>query len=180
MWMFLKDGKRIVCPAWVYMCRDEGRWVDEEVFPHSYNPKMTLNMTQTSTASASTRARSGRKKSTAADKKVENKAVEVDQTLKEEEEEEEAFGKDENKDDDEGGMTEDIAMFDKLIGDNSRSAVSSEQRRSLKMKLSSSTGRRSKDGEADEADMPSSSQVEQAISWSDPREVFLQSILSEL
>ena len=55
--------------------------VDEEVFPHSYNPKMTLNMTQTST----TRARSGRKKSTAvADKKAaDDKAVAVDETLKE-------------------------------------------------------------------------------------------------
>ena len=50
------------------------------MFPHSYNPKMTLNMTQTST----TRARSGRKKSTVVDKKAAaDKAVEVDETLKE-------------------------------------------------------------------------------------------------
>ena len=80
----------------------------------------------------------------------------------------------------EGGMTEDIAKFDKLIGDasrdNSRSAVSSEQRRSLRMKLSSSTGKEGrKDGgdDDDDADMPSASQAElnaQAISWTDPRE----------
>ena len=109
--------------------------VDEEVFPHSYNPKMTLNMTQTSTQN--TRARSGRKKSTVVEDKPTNIAAEVDETLKEENAvPEEAMDEDEDKGD-EGGMTEDIAKFDKLIGENSRSAaVGSEQRRSLRMKLS--------------------------------------------
>ena len=83
------------------------------------------------------------------------------------------------EEEEEGGMTEDIAKFDKLIGDasrdNSRSAVSSEQRRSLRMKLSSSTGKegRKDGGDDDDADMPSASQAElnaQAISWTDPRE----------
>ena len=89
-----KDGKRIVCPAWVYMCRDEGRRVDEEIFPHTYNPKMTLNITLSQSAATATRTRSGggggRKKSTsaAADRKA-AKAAEVDDTLKEEEEEQE-------------------------------------------------------------------------------------------
>ena len=99
-----------------------------------------------------------------------SRLVKVDETLKEEEDEEAMEAAVEQEDDkEEGGMTEDIAMFDKLIGDasTSRSAVSSEQRRSLKMKLSSSTGkgRRNKDGGAegdddDDADMPSSSQAE--------------------
>ena len=137
--------------------------VDEEVFPHSYNPKMTLNMTQTSTQN--TRARSGRKKSTVVEDKPTNKAAEVDETLKEEDADpEEAMDEDEDKGD-EGGMTEDIAKFDKLIGENSRSAaVGSEQRRSLRMKLSLG------DEDGNEADMPSASQADQAISWSDPRE----------
>ena len=86
-----KDGKRIVCPAWVYMCRDEGRRVDEEIFPHTYNPKMTLNITL-SQSTATTRTRSGgggkKKKSTAAADRKAGKAAEVDETLKEEEEEE--------------------------------------------------------------------------------------------
>ena len=51
--------------------------VDEEVFPHSYNPKMTLNMTQSTTAATRSRSGGGRKKSAASDKKAANKAVEV-------------------------------------------------------------------------------------------------------
>ena len=38
------DGKIIVCPEWVKMCFDENRKVEEVLFPHTYNPKMSLNM----------------------------------------------------------------------------------------------------------------------------------------
>ena len=43
----LQDGKKIVSPDWVHMCQDESRKVEEEIFPHNYNPKMTLNITST-------------------------------------------------------------------------------------------------------------------------------------
>ncbi len=34
-----KDGKKVVCPDWVYMSRDEGRLVEEDAFPHTFNPR---------------------------------------------------------------------------------------------------------------------------------------------
>ena len=38
------DGKSIVSPEWINMCFDENRQVEEVLFPHTYNPKMSLNM----------------------------------------------------------------------------------------------------------------------------------------
>jgi hypothetical protein len=51
-----------VCPDWVYMCRDEGRRIEESIFPHTYNPKMSLNVT---TSSQQQQSRPSRKKSMA-------------------------------------------------------------------------------------------------------------------
>ena len=39
-----EDGKSIVSPEWINMCYDENRKVEEVLFPHTYNPKMSLNM----------------------------------------------------------------------------------------------------------------------------------------
>ena len=39
-----EDGKYIVSPEWINMCYDENRKVEEVLFPHTYNPKMSLNM----------------------------------------------------------------------------------------------------------------------------------------
>lgn len=47
-----KDGKFVVSPDWVYMCRDEKRRIEEDTFPHSFNPKKTLNITISSSQSA--------------------------------------------------------------------------------------------------------------------------------
>ncbi|XP_076358286.1 mutagen-sensitive 101 isoform X2 [Tachypleus tridentatus] len=37
------QGKSIVCPDWVYACRDENELVDENLFPYYYNPRMSLS-----------------------------------------------------------------------------------------------------------------------------------------
>ena len=36
----------IVSPDWVYFCRDEMERVEESTFPHTFNPKMKLNLSQ--------------------------------------------------------------------------------------------------------------------------------------
>ncbi|KAK4321748.1 hypothetical protein Pmani_007486 [Petrolisthes manimaculis] len=36
------DGKVIVAPDWVWMCRDENARIDEELFPHMHNSKKSL------------------------------------------------------------------------------------------------------------------------------------------
>ncbi|XP_013785818.1 DNA topoisomerase 2-binding protein 1-like isoform X2 [Limulus polyphemus] len=38
-----EQGKHIVCPDWVYACRDENELVDESLFPYSFNPRMSLS-----------------------------------------------------------------------------------------------------------------------------------------
>ena len=39
-----EDGKYVVAPIWVYMSKDCGERYDEDAFPHTYNPKMTLSV----------------------------------------------------------------------------------------------------------------------------------------
>jgi len=31
---------KVVSPYWILMCRDEGAWASEDIFPHTYNPKV--------------------------------------------------------------------------------------------------------------------------------------------
>ena len=54
--MAKKDGKHVVGPGWVKMCRDEAKLVEEELFPHTYNPKMTLDISVMSQANNTRRA----------------------------------------------------------------------------------------------------------------------------
>ena len=39
-----QQGCKIVSPDWVYKCRDENKKVSEFNFPHTFNPRMKLNM----------------------------------------------------------------------------------------------------------------------------------------
>ena len=39
-----KKGKFIVSPHWLDACLDEDCHVDEALYPHTYNPKMSLNV----------------------------------------------------------------------------------------------------------------------------------------
>merc|ERR1719150_1500109 len=41
-------GVFVVAPDWVFMCRDEGRKVEEELFPHTFNPRKKLDITGSS------------------------------------------------------------------------------------------------------------------------------------
>jgi len=50
-------GCRIVSPDWVYMCRDERERVQESTFPHTFNPRLKLDMTDTSKMSTNSRTR---------------------------------------------------------------------------------------------------------------------------
>ena len=40
-------GIHIVAPDWIWMCRDEKRLIDESLFPHTHNPKMSLSIITT-------------------------------------------------------------------------------------------------------------------------------------
>ena len=43
-----QQGCKIVAPDWVHMCRDESDKVSESLFPHTFNPRMKLNLTRDS------------------------------------------------------------------------------------------------------------------------------------
>ncbi|RXG69249.1 DNA topoisomerase 2-binding protein 1 [Armadillidium vulgare] len=55
------EGKFIVAPDWVWMCRDEGKRIDESLFPHVHNPKMSLSIISTKSSPVKGRKK-GRKK----------------------------------------------------------------------------------------------------------------------
>ena len=41
-------GCFVVSPDWIYMCRDEKEKVSESTFPHTFNPRLKLDITETS------------------------------------------------------------------------------------------------------------------------------------
>ena len=46
-----QQGCKIIAPDWVYMCRDENDKVSESLFPHTFNPRMKLNLTTSTSTS---------------------------------------------------------------------------------------------------------------------------------
>jgi len=46
--MAREAGIFVISPDWVFMCRDEGRRVEEELFPHTFNPRKKLDITGSS------------------------------------------------------------------------------------------------------------------------------------
>ncbi|XP_076054847.1 mutagen-sensitive 101 isoform X2 [Oratosquilla oratoria] len=68
-----EDGKIIVSPEWVWMCRDENNKIDEELFPHTHNPKMTLSILSAKATPTSSRRGHKRKIGTnASTRKIED------------------------------------------------------------------------------------------------------------
>merc|ERR1719312_1358425 len=53
-------GCFIVSPNWVYMCRDEKCRVAESTFPHTFNPRLKLDKTETNLSSTSRLSRSSK------------------------------------------------------------------------------------------------------------------------
>jgi len=51
-------GKIIVSPDWIYMCRSESRRVEESAFPHTYNPKTTISLSETQNSAVRGRPKS--------------------------------------------------------------------------------------------------------------------------
>ena len=66
-----EEGKIIVSPEWVWMCRDENEKIDEELFPHTHNPKMMLSIFSKKVNTNNTRKGGPRKKHLSGDDKSE-------------------------------------------------------------------------------------------------------------
>lgn len=70
------EGKIIVAPEWVWMCQDESKRIDEELFPHTHNPKMALSLLCTKTSTNNRRGRPRKKHLSGDDKAEETKEEE--------------------------------------------------------------------------------------------------------
>ncbi|XP_042237542.1 DNA topoisomerase 2-binding protein 1-like isoform X2 [Homarus americanus] len=55
------QDKLIVSPDWVWMCRDEKTRIDEVLFPHTHNPKMSLSIVSSKTTPTTKRGRPKKK-----------------------------------------------------------------------------------------------------------------------
>jgi len=75
-------GCNVVSPDWVYMCRDEKDRVQENTFPHTFNPRLTLNMTESSSMSTT---RPTRTRHTSKNQKSKIVQPQIDETNMEEE-----------------------------------------------------------------------------------------------
>jgi hypothetical protein len=179
------EGKVIVAPDWIWMCRDERRFVEEEAFPHTFNPRMSLNISVTSPSKRGVRRKNsaqavlsdGASKSKKLRKKPD---VNVEDTLQEqdecEDEEEEDAGDLGVKeiDEKEADLSVHLAKFDELV-DTSKDSTGTG-RRSMRITLTS-TGNEDKSaalGQAQAADHPTTQFPEsvdsQGILWRDPKE----------
>jgi len=153
-------GQQVVAPDWVFMCRDEGRRVEEELFPHTFNPRMKLDLTsqspplsQAGRASAPRRPNAPRLSQLS---QVQASQLEVRERLDKEEEVPEE-------------VTADLAEMANLLDSASKTPVPASGRKVLKAKLSNQEEtRRSVVAEvAVEEEQTKESQV----LWVDPEEV---------
>ena len=115
---------KIVSPDWVYFCRDEQERVEESTFPHTFNPKMKLNLTQDSSLSVSklSRPRTAKPKMSIEEKIEEEQKDLDDSVLAEDPEEVSAAHKVEDPEVNE--MTTELASLSSLLGNVNQTPVS--------------------------------------------------------
>ena len=119
-----EQGCKIVSPDWVYFCRDEQERVAESTFPHTFNPKMKLNLTQDSPLSVSklSRPRPAKPKMNIEEKIEEEQRDLEDSVLAEDPEEVTAGHKVEDPEVNE--MTTELASLTSLLGNVNQTPVS--------------------------------------------------------
>jgi hypothetical protein len=145
-------GKHVVAPDWVLMCRDEARRVEEELFPHTYNPRLKLDVTgcspplsqsmsQTSRA-GSTKARAGRTKA----RQPSGQAVAEE-------------------------VTADLAEMESLLSSVTRTPAPASGRKVLRARLSNQEeAHRTVGGAEDQEEGEAEVEKESQVLWRDPEE----------
>ena len=153
-------GQQVVAPDWVFMCRDEGRRVEEELFPHTFNPRMKLDLTsQSPPLSQAGSARAPRRPAQprlAQLSQVQASQLEVTEMLTKEEEVPEE-------------VTADLAEMANLLDSASKTPVPASGRKVLKAKLSNQEETRRSVGA--EVAVEEEQAKESQVLWVDPEEV---------
>ncbi len=137
------DKKFVVSPEWIKMCRDEKKRVSEGLFPHSYNPRMSLNLSTVSVSEQGSKAKKSKKESSTEtmttidqeDKEISAQLAKIDELM----------DKPTNEEDDVKNDPEVVQEVEEPpaapAGDASSNDLESEagRRNSLKMRLSYTT-----------------------------------------
>ena len=167
-------GVFVVAPDWVFMCRDEGRKVEEELFPHTFNPRKKLDITGSSPPLSITqsqpRSASSRKR------KVDVKAVapvslamsqisqmsDMEEEVEEKNEEESLVSKE---------VSGDLEAMASLLGSRSGTPINSN-RKVLRTKLSNQEEktRTPKAAKDEDDDLKGEEEKKSQVLWVDPDE----------
>ena len=167
-------GVFVVAPDWVFMCRDEGRKVEEELFPHTFNPRKKLDITGSSPPLSVTqsqpRSTSSRKR------KVDVKAVapvslamsqisqmsDMEEEVEEKNEEESLVSKE---------VSGDLEAMASLLGSRSGTPINSN-RKVLRTKLSNQEEktRTPKAAKDEDDDLKGEEEKKSQVLWVDPDE----------
>ncbi|XP_027237421.2 DNA topoisomerase 2-binding protein 1 isoform X2 [Penaeus vannamei] len=166
-----EQGKLIVAPEWVHMCRDEETRIDESLFPHTHNPKMSLSILSAKTTPVSKRGRPRKKPLDDTSPDLQEKECEEQDTSHSNESENESGDTANDEEQKKAAISrqlEEIEALATVTGSGRRSAGSARNR-SLGEKLKH-TPTRPIQVEAHPATMEVAESQNTAITWDDPQE----------
>ena len=173
-------GISVIAPDWVFMCRDEGRKVEEELFPHTFNPRKKLDITGSSPPLALSQSQP--RSSSSRKRKVDTKVIPpvslaMSQISQMAEEDENDAGGEEDKNEEEPLVSKevsgDLEAMASLLDSRSGTPISSN-RKVLRTKLSNQeeknrTPKAAKDIEEEEEVKREEEKMSQVM-WVDPIE----------
>merc|ERR1719189_2189081 len=173
-------GVFVVAPDWVFMCRDEGRKVEEELFPHTFNPRKKLDITGSSPPLALSQSQP--RSSSSRKRKVDTKVIPpvslaMSQISQMSEEDENDAGGEEDKNEEEPLVSKevsgDLEAMASLLDSRSGTPISSN-RKVLRTKLSNQeeknrTPKAAKEREEEEEVKGEEEKMSQVM-WVDPIE----------
>jgi len=178
-----EEDKFVVHPDWVNMCRDEKSRVQEEAFPHSFNPRMKLDISSTQNMSqtlgnrrnSSMRGSRGGLKKKSPEANAEQSRLEVLHEKEKEKEEESQKRRS-------AEINRDLARMEELMESVSRTPADPVPRKVMKTTLTSvdlsdrlASVEKDKDDKEEEIEVDKESQ----ILWVDPQEAVERAKLQE-
>lgn len=163
-------GCSIISPDWVYMCRDEVIRVQESTFPHTFNPKMKLDITDNSSMSTTRTTRTRNTSKTQRSKMVQ---PQIEETNMEDEDTPEKTADDTTAPPTDtmrvaAEVSADLAVMESLLDSVNKTPAPATNRKVLRTVLTTQDNVRHTptQGEKDKVEVDKESQV----LWVDPQE----------
>eukprot|EP00092_Neocalanus_flemingeri_P010154 GFUD01010944.1.p1 GENE.GFUD01010944.1~~GFUD01010944.1.p1 ORF type:complete len:1552 (+),score=561.52 GFUD01010944.1:76-4731(+) len=163
-------GCSIVSPDWVYLCRDEKDKVQETTFPHTFNPRLKLDITESSslstTRSTRTRHRSKPQGSKIAQPQIEETHMEEEDTHEKSIDDTTAPPTDTMRVAAE--VSNDLAVMESLLDSVNKTPVPASNRKVLKTVLTTQDNVRNTPTQAEKEKVEEDK--ESQVLWVDPQE----------